>query len=46
MSSLIMVFFGMMGIGGDAFLAASNSIVQRNEKDANPGTFIWRECSP
>jgi len=35
-----MGFFGVMGIGGDAFLAASNCIVQGNEREANPGTFI------
>ena len=35
-----MTFFGVMGIGGDEFLAASNFMVQGNEREANPGTFI------
>ena len=35
-----MVFFGVMVIGGDAFIAATNFIVQGSEKEANPGTFI------
>jgi hypothetical protein len=31
-----MVFFDVMGIGGVAFLAASNLTVRANEREANP----------
>ena len=35
-----MVFFDVTRVGGITFLVASNFMVQGNEREAHPGTFI------